>query len=100
MRIAVAAKVQDRLTVGVPAGFALEPDLADAAANLVGGVARAFAERLERAPEFDDIAIPIFPFVEESEIGADGFDRAQGRARGNVERLAYTLIRPARASCA
>jgi len=64
----------------VPADFTLEPDLADATADLVGVVARALAQRLERAAELDDVAIAVLPVVEEGEIGADGFDRGQRRA--------------------
>jgi hypothetical protein len=80
MRIAVAAKMQDRLAGRVAAALAFEPNLADAAANLVGVAMRGRAQRLERAAEFDDIAITVLPVVEEGEIGADGFDRGQRRA--------------------
>jgi hypothetical protein len=80
MRIAIAAKMQDRLAGRVAANYAFEPDLADAAANLVGVVVRGLAQRLERAAELNDIAIAILPVVEEGEIGADGFDRGQRRA--------------------
>ena len=80
MRIAVAAKVQNRLAGRVPTGVAFEPNLADAAANLVGVVVRGLAQRLERAAELDDVAIAVLPFLEEGEIGADGFDRGQRRA--------------------
>ena len=80
MRIAVAAKMQNGLAGRVAADFAFEPDLADAAANLVGVVMRGLAQRLERSAEFDDVAITILPVVEEGEIGADGFDRGQRRA--------------------
>jgi hypothetical protein len=80
MRIAVAAKMQNGLAGRVVADFAFEPDLADAAANLVGVVMRGLAQRLERSAEFDDVAITILPVVEEGEIGADGVDRGQRRA--------------------
>jgi hypothetical protein len=80
MRIAVAAKMQNRRAGRVAAALAFEPNLADAAANLVGVVMRGRAQRLEGAAEFDDIAIAVLPVVEEGEIGADGFDRGQRRA--------------------
>jgi hypothetical protein len=49
----------------------VKPDLTDAAANLVGVIMRRLAERLERAAEFENIAIAIFPVVEEGKIAAD-----------------------------
>jgi hypothetical protein len=82
--------MQDCLAGRVAADFAFEPDLADAAANLVGVVVRGWAQRLERSAELDDVAIAILPLVEEGEIGADRFDRGQRRAL--QERLNLPLI--------
>ena len=84
MQIAVAAKVQNRLAGRVPTSFAFEPNLADAAANLVGVVVRGLAQRLERAAQLDDVAIAVLPLLEEGEIGANGFDRGQRRARDKL----------------
>ena len=48
--------------------LAYQPDLADAALDLVRGRVLGLAERLEFLSEFDHIAIAILPFVEEFEI--------------------------------
>jgi hypothetical protein len=81
MGIAVAAIMQKDASVGGVARFALKPDLTDAAAHLIDVVMGGLVERLERASQFDDIAIAILPLVEEGEIGANGVDRMQRRAR-------------------
>jgi hypothetical protein len=77
VRVAVAAKVQDRSTAGAISRLALQPDLADAALNFVGAVMGRLAQRLERMTEFDHIAIPVLPIVEESEVVANGLDIGQ-----------------------
>lgn len=81
VRVAVAAKMEDRAPLIVLARLALEPDLADAAAHLVDVVVRRFGQRLERTAELDDVAVAILPLVEEGEIVTDGVNRGQRRAR-------------------
>ena len=90
MGIAVAAEMQDGLAGGVDARLALDPDLADAAAHLVGVVVRLVAQRLQRAAELDDIAIAILPIVEEGEIVAYRVDRAQRGLAGFIVEAVYS----------
>ncbi len=89
VRIAVAAKMKDRPAILVRSRLALDPNLAHAASNLVGVVVRAFGQRLQRATEFDHIAVAIFPIVQKSEVFADRFNRRQYGARGECLRHAY-----------
>src|SRR5690606_23480857 len=56
----------------------LEPDLARAAAHLVGLVARRIRQRRERAPELDHVAIAIVPLIENREILKDLVNRHCG----------------------
>jgi hypothetical protein len=55
----------------------LQPNLADAAANLVCIVMGSFAQRLQRAAELEDIAIAVFPIVEKGKVAADGIEACQ-----------------------
>ena len=71
MRIAVAPIMKRCFAADARLLLKFEPNLADAAANLVGVIMRRLAERLERAAEFENIAIAIFPVVEEGEIAAN-----------------------------
>jgi hypothetical protein len=89
MRIAVTAKMKDGPAIGIRQRLALDPDLADAAANLVGVVVSGFGQRFERTPEVDHIAIAIFPIVEKGEVLANRFNRRQFDARGECWRPAY-----------
>ena len=90
MRITVAAKVKDRPAIRVRARLALDPNLAHAAANLVGVVVSGFGQRFERAPEVDHIAVAIFPLVQKGEVFANRFNRRQFDARGECWRTAYS----------
>ena len=89
VRIAVAAKMEDRPAILVRSRLALDPNLAHAPSNLVGVVVRAFGQRFQRATEFDHIAVAIFPVVQKSEVFADRFNRRQYGARGECWRHAY-----------
>ncbi len=77
MRIAVAEKMQYRRGVRVRALIALDPDLANAAPNLVRLVPRRFRHWFKRTPEFDHIAVAVFPIIEEREIIADDVNFGQ-----------------------
>ena len=77
MGIAVAAEMKNGLARTVCARLALDPDLADAAANLVGVVVRRLGQRLQRAAELDDIAVAVLPIIEEGEVVAYGVNRVQ-----------------------
>jgi hypothetical protein len=77
MGIAVAPIMKRSFAAGARLLLKLEPDLADAAANLVGVVMGGLAQRFERAAEFEDIAIAVFPIVEKGEIAADRVDAGQ-----------------------
>jgi hypothetical protein len=89
MRITVAAKVKDRPAVCICPRLALDPNLAHAASNLVGIVVSDFGQRLERAPEFDHIAVALFPVVQKGEVFANRFNRRQFDARGESWLPAY-----------
>ena len=52
-------------------GAGLEPDLARAAANLVGLRPRRVGQRLHHAAEFDDVAVALVPIVEKLEVRDD-----------------------------
>ena len=43
--------------------------------TLLAAIARLVGKRRQRLAEFDDIAIAVFPFVEEGEVVADRLDR-------------------------
>ena len=77
VRIAIAAIGQNFFGAFARADAKFEPDLADAAADLVGLVMSRLGERLQRAAEFENIPIAIFPFVKEGEIAADGVKTGQ-----------------------
>ena len=69
-----------KVRTGAPAGSgrshrACEPDLAGAAAHLVGLRAQRVGQRRQRAPELDHIAVAVLPVVEEGEVRADGVER-------------------------
>ena len=52
-----------------------EPDLARAAAHLIGVRSQSFGEGRQLAAELDQIAVAVLPVVEQGKVGADGFDR-------------------------
>ena len=66
MRIGIADEFDDRIGVAVERAF--QPYLADAAPDLVGGIARRFRIGLQVASKVNDIAIAIFPIIEKIEI--------------------------------
>src|SRR5947209_869896 len=74
MRVAVAAEMQDRLALRLAGDFRLEPDLACAALHLVGRIMCLVGQRLERAAELDQIAVAVFPLVQEFEVFKDLVD--------------------------
>jgi hypothetical protein len=82
--IAVAPVMEALFAAYARLSLELEPDLAYAAANLVGIVMGGLAQRLERAAELDNIAVAVFPIVEESEIFADRGDVGQGASFGSA----------------
>jgi hypothetical protein len=94
VRVAVATVVQSFFAFGVRLQFAHQPNLADAAPNLVGAVVRFFAQRLERMPKLDDIAIPILPIIEGSKVFANDVDRRQSWGQSRWVRSALLYGRP------
>ena len=62
-------------TAGAPSPFAArragEPDLAGAAAHLVGVRAQRLGQRRQLAPQLDQIAIAVLPVVEQRKVRAD-----------------------------
>src|SRR5690606_2739804 len=52
-----------------------QPDLADATLDAIGRGSRRIVELRQVAAEFDQIAVAIFPIVQEVEILLYGFDR-------------------------
>src|SRR5947209_17193038 len=74
MRVAVAAEMQDGLALRLAGDLRLEPDLACAALHLVGRTMRLFGQRLERAAELDQIAVAVFPLVQELKVFKDLVD--------------------------
>jgi len=77
MGIAVPPIMEHPLAVRALAVDKLQPHLADATANLVRIVMGGLAQGLERAAEFEDIAIAVFPIVEEGKVAADCVDACQ-----------------------
>ena len=82
MRVAVAAEMQNRLAGGVDARLADDPHLTDATQHFAGVVMLLGAQRFERAAEFEDVAVAVFPIVEKGEVVTDGGDRSQGGPLG------------------
>ena len=58
--------------------MAHQPDLAGAAAHLVGLIVGGLRQRRQRAPELDDIAVAVVPLVEQFEILDDLVDCGHG----------------------
>jgi hypothetical protein len=90
--------VEHRFAVGAPPLLEFEPDLADAAANLVGLIMGGLAQRLERTAKLQDIAIAVFPIVEEGEIAAYRVDAGQFRRPSARVALLYRASAPGRQS--
>jgi len=88
VRIAVAAIMKHGLARRIRAFAQFEPDLTDAAANLVRVIMRGLGERFERAAEFENIAIAIFPVVEEDKIAPNRIKTCQG----GVPRVRIALL--------
>ncbi len=77
VRVAVAAILQDHLTIGARSRLEFQPYLTDAAPHLVAFIVGRLAKRLEGMTKFDDIAIAILPIIEGGEIVADGLEISQ-----------------------
>ncbi len=72
MRIAIAGKLESWLGLAVvSSGRGGEPNLAGTALDLVIGSALVVAQGLERAAQFNNVTIAVFPLVEKFEIGQD-----------------------------
>src|SRR5579871_5938266 len=54
--------------------FALQPDLAHTAANLVCVVVGGFAQRFEPTTQIEDVSIAILPVVERGKVFLDRLD--------------------------
>ena len=78
MRVGIALKLDDRVRTLADIGG--EPDLADAAADLVPVDARLVRKRRQRLSQIDDIAITVLPLVEEGKIVAYRLDRLRHQA--------------------
>ena len=74
MGVAVAAKRQDETILRFLRDPRFEPNLAGAAAHLIGVIIGVLVQGLERAAKFDEIAVAILPFVQEFEIADDLLD--------------------------
>ena len=86
--VAVAAEVQHGLGPG-RLDAPLEPDLARAAAHLVGIVVRLRRQRRQHPAELDDVAIALVPVVQELEVRDDLVD---GGIMAGRDRLGLRLI--------
>ena len=75
--IAIPAIAQGRPAVAIRRGRAFQPNLADAAPDLVGVVMGGRAQRLERVAQLDNVTISILPVVEGSKIVTYDVDRRQ-----------------------
>ena len=85
MRVGIALELDDRIgAVADPCG---QPDLADAAADLVGVDAGFVGEGRQRRAQIDDIAVAVFPLVEEGKVVADRLNgrHAQDIGAANTE---------------
>src|SRR5581483_5490075 len=78
MGIAVAEELQDRSCARPLPHGAGEPDLAGAAAHLVGIRPQRFGERRQRSPQLDDVAVAVLPIIEQGEVGANGVEGHAG----------------------
>src|SRR5262249_18702080 len=77
MGVAVAAIIDARLAVVSIDAFG-QPHLADAALHLVLRRMLLLRQWLQRATEFDDIAVAVIPLVQQLEIVPDFVDRHDG----------------------
>ena len=68
VRVAVGEEGEDRSPVAA-LNVGGEPDLAGAAAHLVGVSPQRFGQRRQGAAELDQIAVAILPIVEQGEVG-------------------------------
>jgi hypothetical protein len=85
MRVAVPTKAEERrqLRIGRIDDVHREPDLAGAAANLVGFRSQRVVKGGETAPQFDHVPVAVFPIVQEREIGPNGVERHRKRLSSN-----------------
>ena len=77
MGVAVAAKGQHGFCAR-PIHGGLHPDLAGAASDLVVLIMGSFGQWLQLAAKFDEVAIAIFPLVEQVEVSDDVGDGSHG----------------------
>src|SRR5258706_450980 len=74
MRVAIAEIVEVRFAA-IAVDLLGEPDLAGAAVDLVGGGVLGLRHRIQRAAEFDDVAVAVVPLVQQRKIVPDFVDR-------------------------
>src|SRR6516165_104526 len=99
MGIAVAVEGEYRTTGAVRLHVREQPDLAGAAAHLVGLVVSTFRKRRQSPSKFDDIAVAVVPLLEQREILNDFINRGHNRLykrgpRNGQNRMSRSL-RPA-----
>lgn len=86
--VGVRGALEKNEGIGTFSDARLQPDLAHAALHLVGVGLRSSGQRVERLAELDDIAVAVFPIVDESEIFADGIKSGHGIDIGmTIERV-------------
>ena len=78
MGVAIAQIFQPRFAVAAAIDLPGEPDLADAAIDLVLGGMLGLRHRIKHAAEFDDVPVAVVPFVQQLEIVPDFVDRHLG----------------------
>ena len=79
MGVGIAAKLDDG--IGTLANSGGQPDLADAALDLVFVDPEFIGERRQCLAELDDVAIAVLPLVEEGKIVADFLNRLRPFSR-------------------
>src|SRR5262245_59907730 len=67
-----------RLARRAGAGLARQPNLAGAAAHLVGIRTQVVGQWRQRSAELDHVAVAVLPDIEEGKIRTDGIDRHSG----------------------
>src|SRR5579871_170661 len=78
MGIAVAEVVQHRLVAAIAIDPLRQPDLTDAALNLVDGGMLGLWHRFEGTAEFDDVPVAVVPILQQRKIVPDLVDAHDG----------------------
>ena len=65
---------EDQFGIVAVAARRMQPDLADAAGNLVHIIARMLGVGCESAAEFNDVAVALLPIIEEGEVVLDALN--------------------------